>query len=125
MEIEIESRKDNKLLQREEVRFTLRYEGKTPGRSKVRKQLKDMLGKNVIILEYLKPVYGVSEARGYARGYSSEKKAREIEPEYIVERNLSGGLEPKEDADQQVEPGKKDEKPASSEQKPEEPEGGA
>lgn len=91
MEIEIESRKDNKLLQREEVHFTLRYEGKTPSRHKVRKQLKDLLGKNVIILEYLRPVYGASEARGYARAYSSEKKAREIEPQHIMERNLSSG----------------------------------
>ncbi|MGC9554767.1 MAG: 30S ribosomal protein S24e [Thermoplasmatota archaeon] len=118
MEIEIESRKDNKLLQREEVLFTLRYEGKTPGRHKVRKQLKDLLGKNVIILEYLKPVYGASEARGYARAYSSEKRAREVEPRHIVKRNLSGGPEPQEEPAQEPAPAET-EKPAE-----EAPEGG-
>ena len=96
MEIEIESRKDNKLLKRDEVHFTIRYEGKTPSRRKVRKQLKDMLGKNVVIVEHIKPIYGAQQARGYARAYSSEKQARLVEPKHIIERNLAEGFEPAE-----------------------------
>jgi len=94
MEIEIESRKDNKLLNREEVCFTMRYEGKTPSRHKVRKQLKDILGKNIIIVEYIKPVYGARQASGYARAYSSEKQARMVEPHHIIKRNLTDASEP-------------------------------
>ena len=94
MEIEIESRKDNKLLNREEVCFTMCYEGKTPSRHKVRKQLKDILGKNIIIVEYIKPVYGAQQARGYARAYSSEKQARMVEPHHIIKRNLADTGEP-------------------------------
>jgi small subunit ribosomal protein S24e len=96
MEIEIESRKDNKLLKRDEVHFTINYEGKTPSRRKVRKQLKDILGKNIIIVEHIKPIYGAQQARGYARAYSSEKQARLLEPNHIIERNLTEGSEPAE-----------------------------
>ena len=105
MEIEIKSRKDNKLLKREEVYFTMHYEGKTPSRHKVRKQLKDILGKNIIVVEYIKPVYGIRQARGYVRAYSSEKQARTVEPHHIVKRNLAddGKPTPKESEEVPVE----------------------
>jgi len=107
MEIEIVSRKENKLLEREEVYFKIKYEGKTPSRKKVRDNLKNMVGGKVVIIEYIKPAYGAPEADGYARVYQSEKKAREVEAEHIIERNLKktgGGGE-----------GEAEEKPAGEE----------
>ena len=38
MEIEIETRKENKLLEREEIHFRVKYEGATPSRKKIREQ---------------------------------------------------------------------------------------
>ncbi len=96
MEIEIVSRKENKVLEREEIIFKIKYEGKTPSRNKVRGNLGSMVGGKVVILEYIKPVYGISEANGYARVYKSEKKAREVEAKHIIKRNLAKGGEEKE-----------------------------
>jgi len=93
MEIEIVSRKENKVLDREELYFKIKYEGKTPSRKKVRDNLKNMVGGKVVIIEYIKPVYGTPEADGYARIYQSEKKAREVEAKHIIDRNLKGGGE--------------------------------
>lgn len=99
MEIEIVTRKENKLLEREEVYFKVKHEGKTPSRKKVRDNLGNLTGGKVVILEYLRPVYGVPEAEGYARIYKSEKKAKEVEAKHILERNLKkgGGEEKKEE----------------------------
>lgn len=91
MEIEIVSKKENKVLERDEVYFKVKYEGKTPSRNKVRDNLGNVTGGKVVIVEYIKPVYGISEAEGYARIYKSEKKAREVEAKHIIERNLKKG----------------------------------
>jgi len=115
MEIEIVSRKENKVLEREELYFKIKYEGKTPSRRKVRDNLKNMVGGKVVIIEYIKPVYGISEADGYARIYQSENKAREVEAEHIIDRNLKkGGEEAAEKAEEKKEEAKdgKEEKPA-------------
>jgi len=111
MEIEIVSRKENKVLEREEVYFKIRYEGKTPSRRKVRDNLKNMVGGKVVIIEYIKPVYGAPEADGYARVYQSEKKAREVEAKHIIDRNLKKGGEEAEEKKEEAKEGK-EEKPA-------------
>ena len=98
MEIEFENRRENKILGREEITFKVKYEGKTPSRDKIREQLKNMLGgKGVIVIEHIKTVYGVPEARGYAKVYPSEEKAREIEEKHIIERNFGKKKEKKEE----------------------------
>jgi len=114
MEIEIVTRKENKLLEREEVYFKVKHEGKTPSRKKVRDNLGNLTGGKVVILEYLRPVFGVPEAEGYARIYKSEKKAKEVEAKHIMERNLKkgGGEEKKEEGEKEKADG---EKPAEAE----------
>ena len=97
MEIEIESRKENKLLGREEIYFRVKYDGATPSRKKIREQLKGMGLNGFIVLDYIKPVFGAREAKAYAKVYSSEKKAREVEPDYIIKRNMAGGKEEKKE----------------------------
>ncbi len=91
MEIEIESRKENKLLEREEIHFIVRYDGATPSRKKIREQLKGMGINGFIVLDYVKPVFGAREAKAYAKVYPSEQKARKVEPEYKIKRIMAGG----------------------------------
>ena len=97
MEIEIENRKENKLLGREEIYFRVKYEGATPSRKKIREQLKGMGLNGFIVLDYVKPIFGVREAKAYAKVYPSEKKAREVEPDYIIKRNTGGGEKKEEE----------------------------
>lgn len=103
MEIEITSRKENKILEREEVAFTMQFEGKTPSRKQVQQKLSDIIGRNIIVVEYIKPMYGASQATGYARGYTSAKQARAVEQQHILERNnLAAGKseQPVEEAEE-------------------------
>ncbi|MEM1514342.1 MAG: 30S ribosomal protein S24e [Candidatus Thermoplasmatota archaeon] len=89
MEIEIEDRKENKLLNREEIKCTLKYEGKTPERQKIREEIKNAIGKDgFVVLQYIKQKYGENKAKIYAKIYPSEAEARKIEPSYIIARNL-------------------------------------
>jgi len=70
-----------------------------------------MVGGKVVIIEYIKPVYGAPEADGYARVYQSEKKAREVEAKHIIDRNLKKGGEEAEEKKEEAKEGK-EEKPA-------------
>ena len=97
MEIEIESRRENKLLEREEIRFVVRYDGATPSRKKVKEHLHNMGINGFIVVDEIKPLFGVREARGYAKVYPSEQKAREIEPDYVIRRNIGGKSEKEEE----------------------------
>lgn len=89
MEIEIESRKENKLLGREEIHCIIKYDGATPTRKKVKEALKNQFGlQGFILIQYIKPMFGVKEAKVYAKVYSSEEEARKVENEYIIARNI-------------------------------------
>ncbi|KYK27202.1 hypothetical protein AYK20_03000 [Thermoplasmatales archaeon SG8-52-1] len=90
MEIEIDSKKNNPLLNRTEVYFTVKHEGEgTPNREIIRSELADKLNtkKENIVLNTVHSGFGNQEITGYAKIYSSLTKIKEIEPEYILERN--------------------------------------
>ncbi|MCJ2530881.1 MAG: 30S ribosomal protein S24e [Candidatus Thermoplasmatota archaeon] len=90
MEIEILSRRENKLLSRMEVRFQVRYEeGTTPSRPEMRegltKELK--LNKQVLVVDSVHSQFGKREARGYAKIYESVEDARRLERPHVLARN--------------------------------------
>ena len=105
MEIEIENMKENKLLDRVEINFKLIHEGGTPSRKRIKDSLAEKLGEKnkIIIIEWMKSRYGVSETLGYAKVYPSKTSADKIEARYILKRNFGETKKPKE---------KPDEKPA-------------
>jgi len=90
MEIEIDSKKNNPLLNRTEVYFTIKHEGEsTPNREIIRSELADKLNtkKENIVLNTIHSGFGNQEITGYAKIYSSLTKIKEIEPEYLLKRN--------------------------------------
>ena len=90
MEVQIDSKKNNPLLNRTEVYFTVKHLGeKTPNREIVRNELAEKLNskKENIIVNFIKPAFGTNETTGYAKIYSSLKNAKEIEETYILSRN--------------------------------------
>lgn len=100
MEIEIDSKRNNPLLNRTEVYFTVKHSGeKTPNRELVRSELADKLNakKENIIVNALNPSFGSQETTGYAKVYSSDKQTKEIESEHILKRNKIGAKEKKGD----------------------------
>ena len=118
MEIEIDSKKNNPLLNRTEICFTVRHEGgSTPNREIIRSELAEKLNvkKENIIVNAINTSFGIQETTGYAKIYSSVAKAKDGERRHILERNLIG-VEGKKKEEKKTE-----EKPVEETPKVEEP----
>lgn len=91
MQIKIEITKDNPLLKRKEVEFTI-IQGpkeKTPTRLEVRKALAIELriGQDVVFIKKMRTKTGTSITQGVANVYQTVAQATIVEPKYIRKRN--------------------------------------
>ncbi len=101
MQIKIESTKDNALLKRTEVGFTI-VQGpkeKTPQRLEVKKAVaaEMKIGDEVVFIKHMRTKTGTNITQGFANIYQSVAQAKLVEPEYIRKRN-SPPEKPKEEA---------------------------
>ena len=90
MEIEINSEKNNRLLERKQVNFTVTHEdSKTPNRALLRSELASKLNEKqaTIIIDYVKPLFGSYKSKCYAKIYPSLEKAKKYENKYLIKRN--------------------------------------
>jgi ribosomal protein S24E len=90
MEIELLEKKDHPLLSRIEVSFKIMHPNEsTPKRSDVRDGLAEHLNvkKGCVVIDNMKAVFGKSETLGFAKIYSNEKDAKDIEHKHILIRN--------------------------------------
>jgi small subunit ribosomal protein S24e len=92
MDIEITQEEENELLNRTEVRFSIVHDGETPARLAVRDSLAAKLGKgsDEVVVHKMDTKFGMNETLGHAKVYESSEDAREIEEEYMLERNKIG-----------------------------------
>jgi ribosomal protein S24E len=101
MEIKIESAKDNPLLKRKEIDFTI-IQGpkeKTPQRLEVKKALavEMKVGDDLVFVKRMHTKTGTNVTQGVANVYEKVEQAKLVEPEYIRKRN-SPPEKPKEEA---------------------------
>lgn len=101
MQIKIEPIKNNPLLKRKEVGFTI-IQGpkeKTPSRIEVRKAIaiEMKIADEVVFVKRMHTKTGTSITQGEANVYQSVDQAKLVEPEYIRKRN-SPPEKPKEEA---------------------------
>lgn len=118
MEIKIESKRNNPLLNRTEVHFTVKHEGEgTPNREIIRNELVDKLNvkKENIIISIIDSSFGSQESTGYARVYTSIKQSKSVERKHFLIRNKLITEESKKKEEK-----KREEKPTAPEGKPEE-----
>jgi len=90
MEIEIDSKKNNPLINRTEVRFTIRHKGEsTPNREIVRSELAEKLNvkKEDVVVDNIHTSFGVQQIKGYAKIYNTIENAKGWERSHILERN--------------------------------------
>lgn len=90
MEVKIENKKNNQLLNRTEVYFTITHEGEgTPNREIIRNELADKLNtkKENIVVDSLSSGFGIRKTEGYAKVYTSIKQAKGLEREHLLVRN--------------------------------------
>ncbi|MBS3778572.1 MAG: 30S ribosomal protein S24e [Candidatus Thermoplasmatota archaeon] len=114
MELEITEKKNNPLLKRTEVQFVTKHANEgTPNRKLIRSELADALNtkQENIIIDSLTSSFGSNISKGYAKAYSSQDHAANVEREFQLKRNKV-----------QAQPKKKEEKQESAESKEKEEE---
>ncbi|MDY0293569.1 MAG: 30S ribosomal protein S24e [Candidatus Methanomethylophilaceae archaeon] len=90
MKMEITEKRENPLLKRVEVYFTIDHTGEsTPGRNAVGEEIaKQMKSKrDQIVVNNLDTIYGRGITKGYAKVYETKEAALQHEREYLLKRN--------------------------------------
>ena len=80
------------MLHRTDVRFELTHDEATPSRLSVRDSLAARLNKDAgeVVVHELDTKFGMRKTLGYAKVYETSADAREVEQEYMLERNKIG-----------------------------------
>ena len=128
MELDIQEKRENRLLDRIEVRFIVHHANQpTPRRENVREELSKTLKvqKDRVIVDHMNSSFGIHDTVGYAKIYSKKEIALEVEREYLLKRNKLLVQEKKEDKKEEPEEPKEEDKkepePSKEEAPKEEP----
>jgi small subunit ribosomal protein S24e len=89
MEIDIISEEENPMLHRTDVRFEIVHEEASPSRLSVRDSLAAKLNKDSdeVVVHKLDTKFGMRRTVGYAKVYESPDFARDVEQDYMLDRN--------------------------------------
>jgi len=89
LDIEIIEDKENALLDRREVKFSVRFVGPTPERKVIKEALRAQLGVDpkLVVVGKLEQPYGSQTAKGEARIYKDEA-GKAVEHEYFLNREV-------------------------------------
>ncbi len=89
MDIEIIEEDENPMLHRTDVRFQITHDEATPSRLSVRDSLAAKLNKNSdeVVVHELDTKFGMRKTIGYAKVYDSPEDARDVEQDFMLERN--------------------------------------
>jgi len=123
MEVEIISKKDNKLLERKEINAVVAFDAATPTRKEIREAVGTKLGLNpeLTVLNSVVNEFGSKRIRVLAHSYADMKKLIDTEPEYIRKRDGIGVEEKKEEKPAEAPAEKKEEAPKEEPKKEEKP----
>ncbi|MCX6798776.1 MAG: 30S ribosomal protein S24e [Candidatus Diapherotrites archaeon] len=125
MKVEIAGKRDNKSLQRAEVRFNVKDAAVTPNRKELRAKLAALQNskEELVIVDSIMHNFGLREASGEAKIYKDEKALKAAERPFMIGRNIGQKKKPGEKKakkaaaakKEEAAPAKKDEKPAKEE----------
>jgi len=90
MELKITQKKDNAILARQEIAFSLSHAGETtPSRTQVRQLVASELGTKTenVVIDEMHSSYGLGATKGSARAYKSADAARATERVHLLKRN--------------------------------------
>ena len=99
MKVEITTKHENVLLNRQEVSFTVKEATSTPSRKDIRQKLTSLTNTNEknIAVDVLETKYGTTNAKGKAKIYKSPEDLKKTELGYIKTRNFGKEEEKKEE----------------------------
>jgi small subunit ribosomal protein S24e len=89
MDIDIIEEDENPMLHRTDVRFEVTHEEASPERLSVRDSLAAKLNKDAdeVVVHELDTKFGMRKTVGYAKVYDDADFARDVEQEYMLDRN--------------------------------------
>ena len=89
MDIDIVSEEENPMLRRTDVSFEVTHDEATPERLSVRDSLAAVLNKDAeeVVVRHLDTRFGMRKTIGEARVYDTPAAARDVEQEYMLDRN--------------------------------------
>ena len=99
MEIDIFEEKENKLLNRKEIKFYVDYDGEaTPKVLDIKSKLVALLNtkKELLVVDNVQPHYGEPKALGYAKIYDTVEDLKYIEAKHVIEKNAESNDAPEE-----------------------------
>jgi small subunit ribosomal protein S24e len=101
MEVDIISEEENPMLHRTDVRFEVVHDDASPSRLQVRDSLAAKLdkGSDEVVVHELDTKFGMRKTVGYAKVYESAEFARDVEQEYMLDRNKISAADEDADAD--------------------------
>ena len=97
MNLKIEETRENKLLKRKEIKYTVEFEkNNTPTREVVKELIARNTNSNkeLVIVDFNEQLTGLHVIKGYSKIYSKKEDAMLYEPDYELYRN---GLKVKEE----------------------------
>ena len=102
MDVEIISEEENPMLHRRDVTFEVVHDEETPSRLSVRDSLAAKLNKDSdeVVIREMNAKFGMRKTIGAAKVYEGAEFARDVEQEYMLERNK---IEADADADAEAE----------------------
>ncbi len=116
MELEITGKKENKTLQRQEVKIEIKNAMLTPSRKELRPKIAALLGakEELTVIENIDHTFGTNQGKIKAHVYENEEAMKKTEPAYLIQRDLG---KQKKKGKEEKKPEGKEEKPAKTEEK--------
>jgi small subunit ribosomal protein S24e len=90
LKFQIENKKENKLLERTELIFSVEHSGEsTPTRDAIRSTIANNMGvqKERVIVDQMETEYGIGLTKGYAKVYESQEGLTKSERYHLLVRN--------------------------------------
>jgi len=89
MDIKVLEEKNNPLLQRREVKFSVSHNLGTPSRDEIKGKIAAYLNSKpeLVIIERMRSQFGKRETHGYAKIYETAERLKSVETEHIIQRN--------------------------------------
>ena len=101
MQIELKKEDITPLLSRKRTTFMLEYEGVTPSRLKIKKELakKTSTDEKLIIIKHIYPRFGATKAKVIAHIYSNLDDLKKFEEDYLLKKHEEKKAEAQEGAE--------------------------
>ena len=118
MELEITGKKENKTLQRQEVKIEIKNVTLTPSRKELRPKIAALLGakEELTVIENIDHTFGTNQGKIKAHVYENEEAMKKTEPVYLIQRDL--GKKKKKGEKEKKPENKEEKKPEGKEEKP-------